>query len=657
MDGIQDVQRRVMPAASTESRFLAETYRAADTGDTVDLVVSVGSAWPRTDWMTGERYIETLDISAGAIRMDRLNAGAPLLTDHVDTVDNVVGVVERAWVAGGELRATVRFGGHDRARDIAQRVREGILRNVSTRYLTHRVRVIPASGERALPERRATDWEPLEVSFVAIPVDAGAGVRAAGLPQAECEFTFNRAPIAHIEEVGMADNSQESGALAPVDETRAAPAAGTAPDVEAIRAAERDRIAEITSRCRALNLAHDFADELVRSGASVDAAARKMLDELARKQVRAPAGPTVEVVRDHADPTQVIEAMADALAVRAMPGSFKPTNDRFREFSSLRPSDMLMELAAARGERVSPRDRMALLERSFHTTSDFPLLLENAGNKMLMAGFMAAAPSYRAFFAQRSFNDFKAHRFLMAGDFPALAELNEGGAITAGTISEKRETVTPKTFARQIRITRQALVNDDLGAFTDFGAMIGRRVADQENALAYALVNTASGDGPTLTTGNAAVFGTGATRANKASGGAAITETALDLGYAAMMAQTSLDGIRLNIQPRILLTGAAYRGAALRFTTRISPEAGANVGLYSDLTPVADANITGNRWYLFADPAAAPVYVYGYVNGQTAPQVRVHRWVPGTDGLAVEVVHDFAVGAVDHRGGYFNPGG
>jgi hypothetical protein len=36
--------------------------------------------------------------------------------------------------------------------------------------------------------------------------------------------------------------------------------------------------------------------------------------------------------------------------------------------------------------------------------------------------------------------------------------------------------------------------------------------------------------------------------------------------------------------------------------------------------------------------------------------VRVQQYVPGTDGLAVEVIHDFAVGAVDHRGGYFNPG-
>ena len=69
-----------------------------------------------------------------------------------------------------------------------------------------------------------------------------------------------------------------------------------------------------------------------------------------------------------------------------------------------------------------------------------------------------------------------------------------------------------------------------------------------------------------------------------------------------------------------------------------------------------DSNIPGNRWYLFADPASAPVYVYGYVNGAEAPTVRVHDMIPGRDGISVEVIHDFAVGAIGFRGAFFNPG-
>jgi hypothetical protein len=534
---------------------------------------------------------------------------------------------------------------------------------------------------------RAIDWQPREVSFCAIPVDPMAAVRSeSGEPpplsaieiipdhdsaDASAQPRAADAPLMvrsvpgdthHVEEAQMADSPNPAPEIPAV----APPAAIAAPvNEDVVRAAERSRIASLREAGEAAGSLMERAaiaeveSVAVTEGWTLDRFRAALLDKVVAggQRVVAPTlTPVSRMGRSGDDPGAIIDAMATALAVRSMPHLAGTQPDqRWREFSSLRPTDMLIELAQARGERVGPRDRIRLVERSFHTTSDFPMLLENAGNKMLEAGYSAAAPSYRAFFGRRPFNDFKAHAFLTAGDFPALAELAEGGEITAGTISEKRERITPKTYARQVRITRQALINDDLGAFSDFGAMIGRRVADYENSLAYAVLNTATGNGPTLAEGAAAVFTTG--RGNKAAAGAAIAEATLDTGFAGMMGQTSLDGIKLNIQPAILLTGPAYRGPAIRYTTRlIQPDSGANVGLYSNLAPVSDSNVPGNRWYLFADPAVAPVYVYGYVGGQEGPMVRVHQYVPGTDGMAVEVVHDFAVGAIDFRGGWFNPG-
>jgi hypothetical protein len=63
----------------------------------------------------------------------------------------------------------------------------------------------------------------------------------------------------------------------------------------------------------------------------------------------------------------------------------------------------------------------------------------------------------------------------------------------------------------------------------------------------------------------------------------------------------------------------------------------------------------GNRWYLFADPMASPVYVYGYLNGAEGPQVSTGP-VSGVDGVEVSVIFDFGVGAIDWRGAWFNPG-
>lgn len=640
-----------------EARFAPSTYDADER--TVEVVFTTGAPVTRRDYWTGETWIEELEVTERAVDLSRLSAGAPVLDSHRSWgLGDVLGVVERAWITGGEGRALLRFSPREEVAPILQDVRAGIIRNISVGYSVSEWKETKRDdGARV---RRAVRWQPAEISLVSIPADASAQVRAAEAHPAPHGNTHN-----HME--GRMADPVPAAPETPAPVNPPTPAAPAAVDAEQVRAAERTRIASIREVAGSVETILERAaisqaeTQAVSEGWSAERFRAALLDLAVQggEQVRAPAlTPVSRMGRSGDDPAEIVTAMASAIAVRAMPSLARSQpNERWREFAELKPSDMLMELAAARGERVGPRDRARLIERAFHTTSDFPMLLESAGNKLLEAGYQAAAPTYRRFFARRNFNDFKPHKFLTAGDFPAPLEVPEGGEIKAGTISEKRESVTPRTYGRQFRVTRQMLINDDLGAFTDFGAMIGRRVADFENATAFALVNTASGDGPTLSTGNAAVFGTGAGRANKASAGGAISESTLDLGYAGMMAQTSLDGIKLNIQPAFLLTGAAYRGAAIRYTTRIvQPDSGQNVGLYSDLTPIADANIPGNRWYLFADPAAAPVYVYGYVGGQEGPMIRVHQWIPGTDGMAVELVHDFGVGAIDHRGGWFNPG-
>ena len=65
--------------------------------------------------------------------------------------------------------------------------------------------------------------------------------------------------------------------------------------------------------------------------------------------------------------------------------------------------------------------------------------------------------------------------------------------------------------------------------------------------------------------------------------------------------------------------------------------------------------IPANRWYLFADPLTAPIYIYGYLDQSDTPRVGTEP-VQGVDGVQISVVFDFGVGAVDWRGAWFNPG-
>jgi hypothetical protein len=322
-----------------------------------------------------------------------------------------------------------------------------------------------------------------------------------------------------------------------------------------------------------------------------------------------------------------------------------------------RPSDMIGQLLRAKGDPNPPRNPTLLAERAFHTTSDFPALLSAAANKMLLAAYAPAAPTYRQIFLRRDFRDFKPHRHLRVGDFPTLLPLMENGEIQAGTMSESQEIVLLQTFARRIRVTRPMLVNDDLGAFTDFAAAIGRRVADFENATAYGLLNSAAGDGPTLTTGSAAVFGTAAARANKASAGTALDLGNLAVGRSAVMRQKTLDGLPIAVGASMrLLVGPNLELPARQLTVPVAANQVSQENVFASFVqPVVEPLIPTNRWYLFADPVNAPVYVYGYLNGAEGPQVTTGP-VSGVDGVEISVIFDFGVGAIDWRGGYFNPG-
>jgi len=432
--------------------------------------------------------------------------------------------------------------------------------------------------------------------------------------------------------------------------------------------AERARIADlsrIVTQAR-LTLPHAAVDDLharaIADGRSADAMRSALFQALVqgadrpRASTPAPGLPGQTVSSDPSDPAVVRDAMAEAIAVRSMHG-YVASSPRHTEFLGLRPSQMAEGLLRLRGQGVPSRDPMVIAERALTTTSDFPALLAAAANKMLLAGYQPARPTYRSVFRRRDFRNFKPHHHLRLGDFPALMPLAESGEIQVGTISESKETLLLSTFARRVRVTRQMLVNDDLGAFTDFAAMIGRRIADFENATAYGVVNIANGDGPTLVTGNAPVFSTAAVRANKAVTGTVLDLANLAAGRAAIMKQRSLDGMPIAIGERMrLLVGPSLELPALQLTVAVTAAEVSKENIYAGMIePVVDPMIPGNRWYLFADPETAPVFIYGFLEGAAGPQVATGS-IQGVDGVEISVVFDFGVGAVDWRGGWFNPG-
>lgn len=157
-----DIDNRVQRDMQFEVR--AESFD--EENRTVELSFSSEEPYERW-WGT-----EILDHGRKAVRLGRLNGSAAVLVNH-DTHDQV-GVVEKAWLDGRRGKAIVRFGKSARADEVFQDVKDGIRKLVSVGYRIVAIKLETSS--EGVDTYRVTEWEPYEISLVAVPADATVGV-------------------------------------------------------------------------------------------------------------------------------------------------------------------------------------------------------------------------------------------------------------------------------------------------------------------------------------------------------------------------------------------------------------------------------------------------------------------------------------------------
>lgn len=192
----------LLPIQYREAPIVADSFNEA--ARTFDIVWTAGAEVPRMDWYSGTRFIEVLEVSSKAVRLDRINSGrAPVLDSHNRfALENVLGnvVKKSVKIESGEGRATVRLSKRDSIAALVQDIRDGVIANVSPGYVTHAYREEMREG---VMYRIATDWEPTEFSFVPVGADPDAGRRsqdgagpAAGVATFPCLVTRAAAIVA-----------------------------------------------------------------------------------------------------------------------------------------------------------------------------------------------------------------------------------------------------------------------------------------------------------------------------------------------------------------------------------------------------------------------------------------------------------------------------
>jgi ATP-dependent protease ClpP protease subunit len=451
-------------------------------------------------------------------------------------------------------------------------------------------------------------------------------------------------PSTNHEVNDMADNTNTPDNAVKADEIRA----------EAL-AAEKQRRADI----RAAFERHDQHDELMNTclddpEVTVETARAKLLDALG-----ADATPSGGVVagRDEAEKFQA--AAADWLIARNEGKTGELDRDNPARGMSL------LDLARNSLERAGVSTRgMVNVELAkaaiTHSTSDFPVVLEEALHKTLLSAYRTAPDTWRRFCAVGTLNDFRPHNRYRMGSIANLQKVLENGEFKDTTLSDaEKESIQGDTKGLILNLSRQIIINDDLGAFLGVARQLARAAGRTIEADVFALFAMNGGNGPTMEDGNPLFH---ADHNNIAGSGSVPTMSAFEAARVQMAQQKDPSGNDfLDLRPDIWLGPLSLGGQARQVNAaEYDDEAQKNQrkpnisrGMVSDI--VDTPRLTGDPWYMLADPADAPTFEVAFLNGQQEPFADM---VEGfrVDGVSWKIRHDYGVAAVDYRGAIKNPG-
>lgn len=559
-----------------------------------------------------QRYgqTEVLSHEPDAVDLTRAAGGLPLLYAH-DPMQPV-GVVEQVRLERGRLVGVLRFGQSAKAQEAWQDVLDGVLRGVSVGYV---VNEYASTADGVLAVR----WTPYEASILAVPADITVGVNRGASPP----FT--------------------PGATAMPITTQTTPApAGAAPEI-LTREAEIGEIRGLAAR-HGHSLPSGFVEGLIARGATLDSARAAVLEELAQRDIA--AGGHLTVRREPRGPASSVSTMEDALVAR-LQGRSAERDNPYRHARMVDLARECLELRSVRTSYMSPGE---LVERALHTTSDFPNLLQGAGERVLRQVYGSLSGIKRAFKSSTAI-DFRAKQALQLGEAPTLLKVNEAGEFKQGTMAEAKSTYALATYGRIFSLSRQALVNDDLDAFGSMVQRFGRAAAEFESQFLVDLLLS----NPTMGEDGVALFH--ASHGNLATGGSSVLSLdALSTARKGMRLQKGLDKkTPVDAAPKFLIVPAALETTGEQLLAQITAAKTSDVNVFGGkLDLIVDPRldvVSSTRWFLAADPALIDTIEYSHLDSAGGPEIFTKEGFE-IDGMEMKVRLDFGAGVQDFRGLY-----
>lgn len=575
------------------------------------------------------------------INLERFNNGLGTVLFNHDR-DAVVGHIEKVWLEDNRGKALVRFDTDEQSETIFQKVQSGTLQGVSVGYAINRYEVLEDEDTKSTngrfngPAYVVTDWEPLEISIVSVPADPTVGVGRSA------------------EEIHTSIDTQEDNTRMDqeknleVQEVKSEPVETglTQADLQKAMEQERKRTSEITALFRDFDV--EGADEAIVMGVSVDEARAMVMDQLRARNKG------VSVTMGEAESDKFRAAAQDAVLMAAgIPvAEPAPGANELRGYSMI---EMAREsLRRECDTKANFGDNMEMARAAINSTSTFPAIMSNLANKSVMTGFNEAETTYQIWAGKGSNRDFKEAARVALSEAGNLELVPEGGQFQQDFLGEASARTKVATYGKLFSLTRQAIINDDLGLFSKIATKYGSAAKRLVNKMVYAQLT-----GNVKMQDNIALFDT--KHGNVAGTGEALSVKAIAKAITAMRRQKGITGeATLNITPKYLVVPPELEVTAYQIVNSTAAVDGVNSGVANPykgrFIVVADAELTDpDAWYLVADATQHDTIEVTYLNGVETPRLETRQGFD-VDGIEYKVAFDCGVSALDFRGVFKNAG-
>ncbi len=411
--------------------------------------------------------------------------------------------------------------------------------------------------------------------------------------------------------------------------------------------AERERVASVIAACKGHD---DIMAKAVKEGWTAEKAeleclrAEKAAKDQETIEAGRPAAPAIINLRASVpkDAKTVVAAacFGAAMSDKDVEATCKGVDlDAAHDLGITRLSDIF----AAFGFTYRPGNdasTMAAIKAAF-SNADIPNVLSNIAHKFVLAGFGSVGEDWRRISRAVPVSDFKAVkgvRLVMGGLLKSLAK---GGELQHVDLSDEARTIQAATKGSIVGITREDLINDDLGVLAmipeRFGQMAGRTI----NKDVFGALSSTASDYGANTSGALAI-------------GTLATAYALALG----IKDSSGDPIGA-IPNKILCSPSNFLTArniyqSEHIVSGASGKTPANNEMRNLLEPITSPFLSGTKYWLFND--AFPLVDVAFLNGRTTPVVETAEANFSQLGIQMRCYYDYGPSAGELKAAVYSTG-